>query len=210
MHRGQRSVAEVLGRPRTTAAVSSAPRAVRRRPARQPGDRYAGRGVEVEDVVGLGRHLQQHPRATVPAGSASTIAQTAGHRGLVAGQQQAARASAGGCHSKPPVGPWKRALGPTSTTSSPAQRGLGPRRRRTGRAVQDEVDVDLAQLAAAPPAPCRCASGCGGPPAGRATRRTSRRPGGQSAQAACPAAGSSTLIRWSAAVGARTRPGPAR
>jgi hypothetical protein len=76
----------------------------------------------------VGTSSSTHARC--PSGSDSTIAQIAG----TAVSSPAIRrldASAGGCHSKPPVGPPKSAFGPTSTTSSPsrassAQADAGP------------------------------------------------------------------------------------
>ena len=65
-----------------------------------------------------------------PGGSDSTIAQMAG-TAVSSPTISRQEASTGGCHSKPPVGPSKRAFGPTSATSSPtvarsAQADAGP------------------------------------------------------------------------------------
>jgi hypothetical protein len=85
-----------------------------------------------------------------PAGRVSTIAQIAG-TAVSSPAMSRHEASAGGCHSKPPVAPGKRAFGPISTTSSP------------GAAVS-------AQAEAGPVAPCSTKSTSTSPVSGRRAR----------------------------------------
>ena len=97
----------------------------RRRPVGRPrGSQvtsHAGRGGQRQDVGG-----RRAPRAgRGPAARPAATRRSRRSPGPPSRRRRRAgsEASAGGCHSKPPVGPGKRAFGPISTTSSPTAAG---------------------------------------------------------------------------------------
>ena len=124
-------------------------------PAGQPGDLDAGRGAQGQDVAG-----RRAPRAARgPAGRPAATRRSrrspappsrrrrpAGTRRRRAGATRSRRSGRGSGRSGRPARPRRR------------PRPLRPRRRRPGRAVQDEVDVDLARLRPRGRGRCRCGS----------------------------------------------------